>query len=120
MRGWVAAPLIAHDGSNLGLIQVSDKYQGEFTEEDEIVLIQLAQLASTAIEMQIARRNLELQAEELTRSNTELEQFAYVASHDLQEPLRKIIGFTDRLEEKYKDQFDHKANRYLQIGRAHV
>ena len=113
MRGWLAAPLIAHDGSNLGLIQVSDKYQGEFTEEDEIVLIQLAQLASTAIEMQIARRNLELQAEELTRSNTELEQFAYVASHDLQEPLRKIIGFTDRLEEKYKDRFDPKANRYL-------
>ena len=113
MRGWLAAPLIAHDGDNLGFIQVSDKYQGEFTEEDEIVLIQLAQLASTAIEMQIARRNLELQAEELTRSNTELEQFAYVASHDLQEPLRKIIGFTDRLEEKYKDQFDHKANRYL-------
>ena len=113
MRGWLAAPLIAHDGGNLGFIQVSDKYQGEFTEEDEIVLMQLAQLASTAIEMQIARRNLELQAEELTRSNTELEQFANVASHDLQEPLRKIIGFTDRLEEKYKDQFDQKANRYL-------
>jgi signal transduction histidine kinase len=50
LRGWLAAPLIAHDGANLGLIQVSDKYEGDFTEEDEAVLVQLAQMASVAIE----------------------------------------------------------------------
>jgi PAS domain S-box-containing protein len=50
MRGWLAVPLVARDGKNLGLIQLSDKYEGEFTEEDEAILTQLAQMASVALE----------------------------------------------------------------------
>ncbi len=50
MRGWLAAPLVGRDGHNIGLIQLSDKYAGEFTEEDEAILVQLAQMASVAIE----------------------------------------------------------------------
>ena len=50
MRGWLAVPLIGRDGRNLGLIQLSDKYEGEFGEDDEAILVQLAQLASEAIE----------------------------------------------------------------------
>jgi GAF domain-containing protein len=51
MRGWLAAPLIAQNGQNLGLIQLSDKTDGtEFGEGDEAVLVQLAQLAAAAIE----------------------------------------------------------------------
>ncbi|HZC00662.1 MAG TPA: histidine kinase dimerization/phospho-acceptor domain-containing protein, partial [Gammaproteobacteria bacterium] len=50
MRGWLAAPLIGHDSKNLGLIQLSDKYQGEFDETDEAILVQLAKLAAVAIE----------------------------------------------------------------------
>jgi len=50
MRGWLAAPLTGRAGGNLGLIQLSDKYEGEFTEEDEAMLVQLAQVASVAIE----------------------------------------------------------------------
>ncbi|MGH9164840.1 MAG: SpoIIE family protein phosphatase, partial [Acidimicrobiales bacterium] len=49
MRGWLAAPLVAPDGTNLGLVQLSDRYAGDFSEDDEAVLIQLAQMASTAI-----------------------------------------------------------------------
>lgn len=50
---------------------------------------------------------------ELERSNRELEQFAYVASHDLQEPLRKITSFIVLLEKSYKDSFDQEAVKYL-------
>lgn len=49
-RGWVAAPLTALDGRHLGLIQVFDKQEGDFSELDEALLVQLAQMASAAVE----------------------------------------------------------------------
>jgi len=50
LRGWLAAPLIGRDGANLGLIQLSDKHAGEFSDTDQSLLVQLAQLASVAID----------------------------------------------------------------------
>jgi PAS domain S-box-containing protein len=55
-------------------------------------------------------------AQELELSNAELEQFAYVASHDLQEPLRMITGFLNLLERKYNSLLDEKGKQYIQFS----
>jgi len=80
----IVAPLYGHDGKRIGTIEsIRD---------------------ITAIKEAEAN---------LARSNQELEQFAYVASHDLQEPLRKIAGFTELLANRYKGTFDEKGESYM-------
>jgi signal transduction histidine kinase len=59
---------------------------------------------------------LQKQTLELQRSNAELEQFAYVASHDLQEPLRKVASFCQMLERRYSDKLDERGLKYIEFA----
>ncbi|WP_158857016.1 PAS domain S-box protein [Lunatibacter salilacus] len=61
-------------------------------------------------------KKLEKHAKELALSNAELEQFAYVASHDLQEPLRMVTSFLTQLDNKYNHQLDEKAHQYIEFA----
>lgn len=67
------------------------------------------------VELETANRELEQKSEELTRSNVELGQYAYVASHDLQEPLRTITNYVGLLEEKYSAQQDAETQMYIRF-----
>lgn len=61
-------------------------------------------------------RRVQERTAELVRSNEELQQFAYISSHDLQEPLRMISLYVKQLELKYKDQLDEMANEYIHFA----
>jgi len=232
LRGWLAVPLIASDGSNMGLLQLSDKATGEFSEDDELVAVQFAQMASIAVEraaliekLSVRDRFFEMSLEvfvifdpaqqrflqvnpvlcditgysreelcsrnfkefvhpddwaaadaragqlatgqpvvskfsnryicrdgsirwfewvsspapdglvygvghditdrqkaevvlrqtltDLNNRNRELQDFAFIASHDLQEPLRKIRAFSDRLQQRFAAELTPEARDYL-------
>lgn len=83
MRGWLAVPLVGHDGKNLGLIQASDKYAGEFTQQDEAILTQLASIAATGFE------NARLYSS-LREQDRRKDDFLAMLAHELRNPLAPI------------------------------
>jgi PAS domain S-box-containing protein len=123
LRGLLAAPLVGRDGRALGLVQLSDRVEEDFTGEDEVVLTQLAQLAAAAVEMRQTQAELETRVHErtveLTRASEALRQEA--AEHRRADEARKqyysllrgiIEGTTDAVYVK------DVQGRYLMINTA--
>lgn len=104
MRGLLVAPLIRRDGVSIGFIQLSDKKFSDFTQADADILVQLAQMASVAIEnsrLYKAEQNARTQAESANRIKDE---FLAVLSHELRSPLNPIVGWSKLLRSRKLDQ----------------
>lgn len=91
MRGWLAVPLVDRKGKNIGLIQASDKADGDFTEEDEAILVQLASIAANGFEN--ARLYSSLREQERRK-----DEFLAMLAHELRNPLAPIASAAELLK----------------------
>jgi len=126
LQSMVAFP-VKVGGRTLGTLNIDSWQPNHFTPErvrhvtavaDEIgALLENARLQEEAYlhaeELKRANEALDSRAQDLARSNADLEQFAYVASHDLQEPLRMISSYSGLLSQRYKDKLDTDAADFL-------
>ncbi|WP_390201258.1 PAS domain S-box protein [Haladaptatus sp. GCM10026878] len=87
-----------------------------FTDEDISFIQSVANILAEAIERQRYEDELEALVEALGESNERLEQFAYIASHDLQEPLRMISNYLQLIESRYRDELDDDARDFIDFA----
>ncbi|ELY55075.1 multi-sensor signal transduction histidine kinase [Natronococcus jeotgali DSM 18795] len=96
-----------------GVLAVYDDRPREFADHDVDFLDSVATILATALERRRYERRLNETVRELEASNERLEQFAYAASHDLQEPLRMVSSYLELLEDRYGDELDEDAEEFL-------
>ncbi len=123
VRAYACHPLLGPAGRLIGTLSFGTRSRETF-EEDELSLMKtVTDLVAVAMARMRSEEDLRHTVEELSRSNRELEQFAYVTSHDLQEPLRQVRSYLGILRDRFGDTLDGKAAQYMQFvydGAAHM
>ncbi len=120
-KGWRATSALWDGQAGIGWLAADNLLTGG---RPKTFQAEVLYLYSTTLGSLISRKRAEIAlkqneaairayARELERSNDELQQFAYISSHDLQEPLRKIQAFGDRLQQRYADELDERGLDYL-------
>lgn len=112
-RGWIVAPLLARDGRRLGLLQLSAKEDGEFSGDDALLLLQLAQMAAVAIEK--ARLH-----EEIRRADQVKTEFLAMLAHELRNPLSPILTATQVLRARPTVDTSERAISVIERQAGHL
>lgn len=120
IRFYAGAPLTTEAGFRLGTLCAIDSQPRKLSERERLLLQDLASIAVDELELGISHARQREHAEEMIelnervlRANEQLKQFAFVASHDLQEPIRMVSAYSALIMDRYADRLDDDGNEFL-------
>ena len=117
---YLATPVVARTGRRLGVLTFGHQQPGTFTSETTRLIANIAATAAIAMDNARLFGQVREHVHALEKSNRELDQFAYVASHDLKAPLRGIANLAQWIEDDLGDRMDDRAREHMKLLRGRV